>query len=62
MLTCIKIQENISCEYICQTIQKALTQYQKTNDISDSLIVIDIQKVTDDNSLIPKLEYKTIEP
>lgn len=62
MLTCIKIQQNISCEYLCQTIQKALERYSQTNDISDSLIVIDIQKVTDDNGLIPKLEYKTIEP
>ncbi len=62
MLACIRIQQNISCEYICHTIQKALEKYSKTNDLSDSLIVIDIQKVTDDNSLVPKLEYKTIEP
>lgn len=62
MLTCIKLQQNISCEYVCQTIQKALEKYSKTNDLSDSLIVIDIQKVTDDNSLIPKLEYKTVSP
>lgn len=58
MLVSIKLQQNLSCEYICQTIQKALTQYQKTNDISDSLLVIDIQKVNDDFSLIPKIEFK----
>lgn len=62
MLVSIKIQPNISCEYICQTLQKAIEKYSKTNDITNSLIVIDIQKVTDDISLIPKLEYKTIEP
>lgn len=50
----------MSCEYICQTLQKTLERYSKTNDISDSLIVINIQKVTDDNSLVPKLEYKNI--
>lgn len=59
MLLSIKIQPNISCEYICQSIQKALEKYSQSNDISDSLIVIDIQKVNDDNSLVPKLEYKT---
>lgn len=62
MLASIKIEQNISCESVCKTIQKTLEQYSKNNDISDSLIVIDIQKMTDDNSLVPKLEYKTIEP
>lgn len=62
MLASIKIQQNISCEYICQTLQKVIEKYSKTNDITNSLIVIDIQKVTDDISLIPKLEYKTIKP
>ena len=58
MLASIKIQPNIPCEYICQTIQKALTKYQETNDISDSLLVIDIQKINDDTNMIPKLEFK----
>jgi len=58
MLVSIKIQQNISCEYICQTIQKALVKYQQTNDINDSLLVIDIQKINDDCSLIPKIEFK----
>lgn len=58
MLVSIKIQPNMSCEYICQTLQKAIEKYSKTNDISDSLLVIDIQKVNDDFSLIPKIEFK----
>lgn len=58
MLVSIKLQPNISCEYICQTIQKAIIKYQKTNDISDSLLVINIQKINDDFSLIPKIEFK----
>lgn len=62
MLASIKIEQNISCEYVCKTIQKIIEQYSKTNDINDSLIVIDIQKVNDDTSLIPKIEHKTISP
>lgn len=62
MLASIKLQQNLSCEYICQTIQKALTKYQQTNDTSDSLLIINIQKINDDLSLIPKLEHKIIEP
>jgi hypothetical protein len=58
MLASIKIQPNIPCEYICQAIQKALTKYQQTNDISDSLLIIDIQKINDDLGLIPKIEFK----
>lgn len=38
-----------------------MVEYQKDNDISDSLLIIDIKKVNDDISLIPKLEYKNIE-
>lgn len=61
MLVSIKLQQNLSCEYICGMLQKAMVEYQKDNDISDSLLIIDIKKVNDDISLIPKLEYKNIE-
>ena len=60
MLVSIKIQPNISCEYICQTLQKAIEKYSKNNDISDRLIIVDIQKISDDTSLIPKLEHKCL--
>jgi len=39
-------------------IQKALAQYQKDNTINDSVLVIDIKTISDDISLIPKLDYK----
>lgn len=58
MLVSIKLQQNLSCDYICQMIQKALTEYQKTNSIHDSLLVVDIRNINDDISLIPKLESK----
>ena len=51
----------MNCEYICQKIHEAIIKYQQTNpDVSDSLIVIDIKKVSaNTDSLIPKLEFKT---
>lgn len=58
MLVSIKLQQNLSCDYICQMIQKALTQYQKNNSINDSLLVVDIRNINDDTSMIPKLELK----
>lgn len=58
MLVSIKLQQNLSCDYICQMIQKALAQYQKDNTINDSVLVIDIKTINDDISLIPKLEHK----
>ena len=51
----------MDCNYICQKIQQAVTKYQQDSpDMSDTLIVIDIKKVSaDTDSLIPKLEFKT---
>ena len=60
MLACIKVQQNIQCEYICHQLQLALAKYQKNNpDIKDLYITVDIRTVKDDDSLIPKLEHKT---
>lgn len=58
MLVAIKIQENLSCEQICIVLQQAIANYQKTNDISDSLLVIDIKKIIDTTNEAPKLEFK----
>lgn len=58
MLVSFRLQPTMSCEYICQTLQKAIAQYQKNNDISNSLLVIDIQQVNDNTNLIPKIDYK----
>lgn len=58
MLVSIKLQQNLPCDYICHMIQKALAQYQKDNDVSDSVLVIDIKKVNDNIDSIPKIEFK----
>jgi hypothetical protein len=51
----------MNCEHICQKIHQAILKYQQNSpDMSDTLIVIDIKKVSaDTDSLIPKLEFKT---
>jgi hypothetical protein len=58
MLVSIKLQDNIPCEYVCQMLQKALVEYGKHNSMTDSVLVIDIHKVHDDITMIPKLELK----
>lgn len=61
MLTCIKLDGNIQCEFVCSRIQKALTNYIKQNpDHKDNLIlVIDIKQISDDNSSLPKLTFNS---
>lgn len=63
MIVSIKLQPEMQCEYICHRIHEAVTKYQKENpDLSNSLLVIDIKKTHDDDSYIPKLEYKNSPP
>jgi hypothetical protein len=62
MLTTIKIQPQMNCEFICHRIQEAIIRYQKDNngpDLTDHLLIIDIRKPNEDDSHIPKLEYKS---
>jgi GTP-binding protein EngB required for normal cell division len=50
----------MDCNYICNKIQQAIINYQKSNpDLSDAMIVIDIKKpVSNDTNMIPKITYK----
>lgn len=48
----------MSCDYICQMIQKAVLEYQKHNDLANTVLVIDLKQVTDNIDVIPKIEYK----
>jgi len=60
MIATIKIQPQMNCEYICHRIQEAILKYQKDNpDLTDSILIIDIQKPNDSEPLIPRLEYDT---
>jgi hypothetical protein len=58
MITTIRIQPQMDCNYICKRVHEAIIKFQKDNpDLSDSMVVIDIKKTTDDTNLIPKLEF-----
>jgi|APCry1669189034_1035192.scaffolds.fasta_scaffold32566_2 hypothetical protein len=63
MITTIRLQQQMDCNYICKRIHEAILNYQKNNnniDLTDSMLVIDIKKPHDDYDLIPKLENKNI--
>ena len=58
MITTIRIQPQMDCNYICQRVHEAILKYQRENpDPTESIVVIDIKKTTDDTNLIPKLEF-----
>lgn len=59
--TYLSLNHNISCEQICQNIQKLLNNYKNT-DISNCVIVISINEITDSKeSLLPKIGVITNE-
>lgn len=61
MITTIKIQNQMDCNYICQRVHQAILNYQKNNnypDLTDSIVVIDIKKPYDNDEVIPRLEFK----
>lgn len=63
MKLAITLNKDIQCEYICNKIQKLVNDVkQKENiDLSNSMIVIDVVTVTqDDTSMIPKLTHEIL--
>lgn len=59
MITTIKIEPEMNCEYICKRVHEAILKYQNDNpDLTDTMVVIDIKKHSYDIDLIPKLELK----
>lgn len=61
MITTIRLQEQMDCNYICKRIHDAIVRYQKDNNnpnLTGSILVIDIKKPYEDDNLIPKLENK----
>lgn len=63
MITCIKIQENLSCDYICNRIQELINKYHKENPNhnNDYIIYIELKTPVDIEPHIPKLEHKVDE-
>lgn len=58
----IKLDKQIACEFICQQVQKIVTQFQKTNgqDLSEALLMLEIKTIahTAEANPICKLEFK----
>lgn len=54
------LDKNIQGEKLLSDINKLISDYKKdTNSNSVPILIIDIRTVTrDDNSLVPKLDYK----
>jgi hypothetical protein len=53
----LTLSDNISCEYICSSIQKLLSKYN--NQLNNKLLVIELREIFESNqNLLPKLEFK----
>lgn len=58
------LNQPLSCEYICQKLQKSIETFIKKNqpDLNNYQLVISIQPVVyTSDSLIPKLEYQSLD-
>jgi len=59
MITTIKIQNGLDCNYICHRINQAIVSYQKyNNDLNDTLIIVEIKKISDETITPKYIEYK----
>lgn len=56
----IKLDKQISCEYICKQVGKIVTKSQQNGkDLSESFLVLEIRDISySDSEPIPKLEFK----
>jgi hypothetical protein len=62
MAICIKLDKEISCEYICHRIQEMLNKHNQNNTTNqETVLTIDIKEIIDAVETTPKLEYKNIE-
>lgn len=55
----ITLNKQISCEYICEQVQKIVNKFQNSNDTANLVLVIDVKEITQTtDDLIRKIEYK----
>jgi hypothetical protein len=55
----IRLDNELSCDKICQRIQQLVNQANSHNkNLSNCILVIRITDVTEDNGMVPKLEVK----
>jgi hypothetical protein len=61
MLITIKLDQQISCENICNSLQRALNSYQQSNTIdNNTLLVIEVKTIIDEQRPILNIEHKNI--
>lgn len=59
MIAAIKLENNLDCKHICETIQKLINWHNKYEPIeSDSVLIIKIEKIIDSNISPKNIEYK----
>jgi len=56
----IKLDKQLSCEYICSHIQKLINLYNQQNtDLSNYLLVCELKEITTTNqTLVPRIGLK----
>lgn len=58
----IKLDQQLSCEYICKNIQNLINSYNKENiNLSNYLLVFELKEIQDtDQTLLPRIgvEYE----
>jgi hypothetical protein len=53
----ITLSNNISCEYICNSIQKLVAKHNQ--ELSNKLLVIELKEISEsEQNLLPRLEFK----
>lgn len=60
MKTAFVIDKDLECEKVCRVVGELLN---KTNSLPNRILILEIRTITDSNeSLLPKLEDKTVLP
>ncbi len=56
----IKLDKQLSCEYICANVQKLVNSYlEQYNDLSNFLLVCELKEITTTNqTLLPRIGLK----
>jgi hypothetical protein len=59
-ITSIKLDKQLSCDYICSHIQNLINSYTAENiDLSKYLLVCELKEITETNqTLLPRIGFK----
>lgn len=59
----IKLDKEIPCDYICNSMQKLIDEYRKNvnTDLSNAILVIDIKTIIDTDNPMLLLNYNSVD-